>query len=730
MKRTFITTLALALTAIAIVAQTPQQPAANQPGTQQEEVIRISTALVQTNVVVTDRNDRIVPDLKLEDFELYENGRKQELKFLEFVGVDTGRRTEGTRPSLPVNVEPEAATGVSAKDLKRVMAFVIDDLTIPYQDLPVIRELLQDFVNNKMQEGDLVAIFRVGGGKGLLQQFTSDRQLLRRAIAAITITVHPFSAFNNPSQTRQSGNPVRVDAAASETGDTPNSDLGDVGIQDISGANDDVNRLFRGLFALSTANQVIDSLRQIPGHKNMVIISSGIPLFESGSSGSNYSNVSYMLNRLSDNAIRSGVTVNTLDPRGLRATPGVVGFSDTPTRSALGGGDPTFGRGGSGAGRVDVVVGQGGAPPPGSDDIFGIAGVPGNLGLSSVAAATGGVSVINTNDFESGLNKVLARSSGYYTLAYTPTERFDNKFHKLEVRVKRSGTKVFNALGFVAREDAKVAGTRSKEEAIVAAALSPLAKRDLDVTPNVAIKLVPGSKAAGVDVHMLIDPKKLRFTDTADGRKQTSLDVVGFVYDQLGRRLGGISETINLNLTPENYQRGMQEGLTYSASIPPLQPGYYQVRVVVREAGTGSLGTFSRYMEIPNLANGRLAMSSLFLFSLDSRSGTNPVPLLAARQLTRSQELRYAATIYNAKLRDGKPQLTSQMFITQGNKVLFREPEQPVVSSSVSPVVKVGQLGLARVPPGKYVLTLVITDQLADKKSQTLSRSLDFNVVP
>jgi hypothetical protein len=70
------------------------------------------------------------------------------------------------------------------------------------------------------------------------------------------------------------------------------------------------------------------------------------------------------------------------------------------------------------------------------------------------------------------------------------------------------------------------------------------------------------------------------------------------------------------------------------------------------------------------------------------------------------------------------------MFITQGDKVLFREPEQPVVSSSTSPVVKVGQLGLARVPPGRYVLTLVITDQLADKKSQTLSRSIDFNVVP
>ncbi|MDQ3820167.1 MAG: hypothetical protein M3362_21155, partial [Acidobacteriota bacterium] len=133
--------------------QTPQQTG------DQEDVIRVSTALVQTDVVVTDKNDQIVPDLKLEDFEVYENGKKQNLKFIEFVSTETGRRTEGSRPALP-GIDAEVAKELTARDLKRVIAFVIDDLTVPFQDLVYVRQTLTDFVDNKMQEGDLVAIIR------------------------------------------------------------------------------------------------------------------------------------------------------------------------------------------------------------------------------------------------------------------------------------------------------------------------------------------------------------------------------------------------------------------------------------------------------------------------------------------------------------------------------------------------------------------------------------------
>jgi hypothetical protein len=388
----------------------------------------------------------------------------------------------------------------------------------------------------------------------------------------------------------------------------------------------------------------------------------------------------------------------------------VVGFGETPAMSGLGAVDPTFGRGGAQ-----------------NQAVFGnlLAGGSEHLGLSTVANATGGLSIVNTNDFKTGLDKILSRSKGYYTLAYTPSEKFDNKFHKIEVKVKRSGTKVFTQSGYLAREEKTSDKPRTKEEEIAAAARSPLAQRDIDLTPIVTLKLQPTK--ATVDIHILVAANKLHFNQTGDGKYQTSFDVVGFVFDQLGKLRGGFSETVNADLTPENYRRALKERLDYAATTE-LPPGYFQLRAVVREAGTGSLGTFSKYLEIPDLRNGRLAMSSIFLIDVDPAQNNRATPLLGLKQLSRKQELRYAVMIHNAKLKDGKPQLRSQLVISQAGNVLFREPEQPIEVTNPAQVVKVGQLRLAGVKPGRYALTLIITDPLADKKAGTISRSVDFNV--
>ena len=97
--------------------------------------------------------------------------------------------------------------------------------------------------------------------------------------------------------------------------------------------------------------------------------------------------------------------------------------------------------------------------------------------------------------------------------------------------------------------------------------------------------------------------------------------------------------------------------------------------------------------------------------------------------VVKKQDLRYAALIYNAKNSGGQQQLTSQTIISQGGKVVFKEPEQPVSVNGASPTTKIGQLGLSGVSPGRYMLTLVVTDQLADKKARTVARSIDFVVV-
>jgi VWFA-related protein len=706
----------MTLLAAPIAARSTRQTTAPLPPQDDEEIVRITSELVQTDAVVTDKNDQIVADLKLEDFEVYDNGKRQDLKFIEFVSTDAGRRTEGQRPAagLPAHLATDAPRDLSAGELRRVFAFVIDDLTIPYEDMTTVRRVLTDFVENQMRPGDLVAIVRTLGGNGLLQQFTSDKQLLRRAIASVNVTTNPYMAFNNPDPARLDGVPIPVAVTESGLPEIETLSTSD-GASALTSAANDTTRMIRALMSLTAANFVVDSLKQLPGRKNLVLFSGGLPIFQPDRSGSFLGNVSQLLRELTDNAARAGVAINTMDVQGLKASPAVARFTDTPGRSALGGASPTFGR------LPDPTL-EGGTP-------FGQ--FEGQMGLRALANETGGVSILNTNDFKTGLDKVVNRSSGYYLLAYAPTEKFDNKFHKMQIKVKRDGLKVYTRTGYIAREDREGTAARTKEQVIMAAARSPLARREVDVSANVTLRPVPAANKSEVGIHLLIDARKLRFTQGADGKYQTSFDIAGFIVDELGKTRGGFSETVSTNLSPENYQRVLANGLTYSATTE-LPQGYFQLRTVVREASTGALGTLTRYLEIPDLSKGRLTMSSLFFHAVNppGAAGAQAEPLFAIRQLTRRQDLRYVAMIYNPKLSNGKPQLRSQLIISQGGKVLFREPEQAVEppANNSSPVVKVGQLGLSKVQPGRYILTLVITDTLADKKSQTVSRSLDFTV--
>jgi VWFA-related protein len=698
-------TVPLLLTSIS--AQQVQKPAQKQ-ATDKDETIRISTSLVQTDVVVTDKNEQPIPNLKMSDFEVYENGKKQELKFIEYISADGGRRTDGNKAKGLgglARVE-DAPRDLSAADVKRVMAFVVDDLTIPFADMPIVRKMLTDFVDNQMQPGDLIAIVRTVGGKGLLQQFTGDRQLLRQSIASLTVTTNPLSQFNNPDFNADfmlsSAGKVPPQIGA-DNSPPPGPDSSSPSGQTINALNDNNAQFFRALIALQTTDYLVSSMKELPGRKSLVLVSGGMPLFESGNAGTTFSNVSSVLGQVSDNAVRAGVVINTMDPRGLNATPGVASFQDTPAKSALGVESMDFGKS--------------------SPDTFGamLAGAGEHQGLRALSDTTGGVTVVNTNDFQKGLDKIVARSKGYYILAYTPMEAFDNKFRKLQIKVKVDNAHVYKHSGYLAREDTNTA-PKTKEQLLMTAASSPLAKRDVDVASTVSYKISNEGKAA-VDIDLLVDPTKLSFTTSPEGRQATSFDVVGFVYDQLGKLRGGFNETVNANLTPEDYARAKSEGLTYDAHTE-LPPGYYQLRIAVRDAVSGSLGTLSRYVEIPDLSKRRLAMSSLFLYGVDPVAGVKATPeaMSAARRIPRKKDLRYAAVVYNGK------QPKAKIIISQNGKPLFEEPEQPLVAGTAGQMSKVGQVALAKVPPGRYVLTVVVTDSGADKKFSQASRSLDFVV--
>jgi len=713
-----------------VSAQTPQK---SPEQIREDDMVRVTTSLIQTDVVVVDKNENVVDDLTLADFKVFENGKRQDLQFLEFVkadSADVAPRTEGTIEVGGKTIEPEVTRNLTSRDLRRVYAFVVDDLTIPFEDIATVRKLLTDFVDNRMQQGDLVAIVRVVGGNGLMQQFTSDKNILRRSISQITARLHVYSAFNN----LPSGGDVSAQlaqAASAEGGSTPSEAIGGIS-GNLDASEDGTIRGLRALSTLVTAGEVIDSMKSLPGRKNLMLLSGGLPLFETTSeqvkiggapvpiveSRMYFGNVNYLMRALTDRASRAGVVINTMDVRGLKAQRGVSRFTDpgNEATSALfgganGGGSGNFGR------RANE----------GMFDDLSMDTMSGHQGLGLLADATGGISVINTDNFAGALDKVVSRSN-YYMLAYRPTEPFDGKFHKLEIKVSRPGAKVYSRVGYYAKADTP-AKDLTREQAIIRAARSPLAKRDVNVAGTLQYRFTPDNHA-DIDVNLAIDANNLDFTKQADGKHTATFDVVGFIINSMGKAQDGFSQTITAAYTESEYQQALANGIGFTGHAM-LPPGNYQLRAVVRELDTGRLGTVAQYIEVPDLSKKRLTMSSVFLYGVDLGQGSSaaPISLNALRQLPRKLDLRYAAVIYNPKLSDGKPQLKSQIFITQGAKIVFKGPEQAITGQLQNGQVPfIGQIGLGKARAGRYILTVVINDPLADKKNQYLVRSIDFNL--
>jgi VWFA-related protein len=705
-KKITLVFMILLLCSTAFTQEKPQKPGDDQP-------VRISTELIQLDVVVTDKSGRIVRGLNKEDFTLYDKGKKQEINFVDFVDAVAGRRTPGGVATGPDRtVSPQ---GLSDADVRRIFAFVVDDLTIRHEDLSYLREMLSNFVEKQMQPTDLVAIVRTAGGKGLLQQFTNNKDLLRQAINSLWYTNHPLRVFNNVEpggvtaadlQPAGGGAGAAIAAGAFDTTG---------GAIDIDHLQEDSNKLLRAYMTLGTASFIIEGLKQLPGRKSLVLISGGIPIL-GARPNSSAGDITHYLNGLSDKATRAGVAIHSLDLRGMQAHAGVASFSQTEAKSALGAG----------------AVGGFGRQP--DESLLGYMNpldtMEGHQGLRVLSSNTGGIAVLNKNDFNAALNRIVDISEGYYLLAYTPSDaKFDGDFRKLEVKVK-GDYKIYNRRGYYAREDKPAAAPITKQEQVLAAVKSPLARRDIEFDAMVLYKATQPKQAA-IDIHLAIDPKKVAFEEQA-GKQQATLDVVVFVFDELGKLRGGTSETVTVSLAPDDFKQAVEAGFTYSASTA-LPPGVYQVRVAVYDNKTQNIGTLSRYLEVPDLTKGRLTASSLLLGAVPQKEvkATTPSPLSATRQISRKSDLRYAVIIYNAKQKDGKPQVTTQLVVSQNGQPIFKEAEEPVQGgqSNSGQLLKVGQLGMGGVKPGRYTLTLVITDPLADKKAQAITRSMDFVVV-
>lgn len=167
MKNLFSVIILFTLFSFAAFAQktTPTLPPAVEKET---DVVKISTALIQIDVTVTDKKGNPVTDLKPEELEIFENGEKQDITNFSYisltpqnlpVGEAMKLKNKSSVPLPPVKLRPEQA--------RRTYALLVDDLGLSFASSYWVKSSLKKFVNEQMQEGDLVAILRVSGESAL-----------------------------------------------------------------------------------------------------------------------------------------------------------------------------------------------------------------------------------------------------------------------------------------------------------------------------------------------------------------------------------------------------------------------------------------------------------------------------------------------------------------------------------------------------------------------------------
>jgi VWFA-related protein len=684
-----------------------------------EDVVRITTNLVQVDAVVTDNHGKLVTDLKPEEVQIFEDGRKQKITNFTFNLSETARTQPATKPThTDQNAPASPPTTLRREDIKRTIAIVIDDLGLSFSSMVFVRRALKKFVDEQMQTGDLVAIVRTGSGMGALQSFTADKRQLSAAIERIKWngngrgTATPFEPIEPP---------------------TPGA-MGQI----MDEHNDELNEFRKDVFAVGTlgaVSYVVRGLHDLPGRKSILLVSEGFRVYDETNAMRSYLSAE-RIQRLVDEAGRASVVIYTMNATGLQYF-GITAADNMADPGQLGGARSIEGAQDQVTNRRNQALDN-------------------QQSLDYLARETGGIAIRNTNDLSNGIRRVLEDQKGFYLIGYRPEVlTFDKRtgrktFHHLTLKVTRPGkynVRMRNGFYGFTEEDKGAPPTLAQK--LYQAAASPFGATGvhLQLTSLFANDEKAGSFMRSV-LH--VNARDLTFTDEPDKTHKCVFDVLSMTFGDNGMVVEQTGRTYTLQLPEEAYQRVARDGLVYYITVPLKKPGAYQLRMSLRDTATDRIGSASQFIEVPDLKKNRLELSGLILRGYANRNAQpntdNPSvdqegidkgaaeASPAVRRFHSGMYLNYGFFIYNAHSEKGlAPQLTTQVILFQDGKPVFTGKPNPMKSTNQLDLKRlvgggVIQLGMD-LAPGDYVLQVIVNDALADKKHQLASQWMDFSIV-
>jgi len=203
-----------------------------------------------------------------------------------------------------------------------------------------------------------------------------------------------------------------------------------------------------------------------------------------------------------------------------------------------------------------------------------------------LASETGGRAFYGANGLDEPLREVVEEGRVAYLLGYYPGDSaWDDKYHRVEVKLRRKGLSVLCRKGYLAADEPL---PQNPNTVLRDAAKGMLERSGIGVILNVSSNPLEWFQQ---EVVLKLDTREMHF-ENKDGRWRAQIDVAFVQLAKDGRVLEGIKDHLELALYPDTYNETATQGWFYPKNLY-VNPDAEKLRVVVRDLATGAVGSIS-----------------------------------------------------------------------------------------------------------------------------------------
>ncbi len=692
-RRRLVVALGLALLAGGARAQPPTQAREEPPQ------FRTGAEVVVLDVVVRDRKGRTVRDLQPSEIQVFEDGVPQE-------PVSFRLQAAGQEP-------PAAAPGAPAPGARAGEVVHANLVTLVFDQLgpmgrPVARKAGLALARLADRPDLLVSVFQVRESLRLVQQFTTDRDLIEKAVEDATGTVNTqytdATEFLTDAVAKDREAQQRLESTMQSVsgvqGATIIARLGRDA--DIARMTVDALRLTQSLQREQQGHSSLYSLlalsrqqQRLAGRKTILFFSEGIQVPPQ---------LEHVLRSAISEANRANVSIYAVDARGLGDSRTFDSTRQTLQEAALAS-QRTMSRQGAGPVTREEVLAPETAENALRMDVQGA--------LADLAVGTGGTLIANTNDVARGIERAVGDLQGYYELVYAPTNpAYDGRFRRIEVKVSRKDAVVQARSGYFALPPGEGTATFPFEVDL----LRVLRRHPLPEEFPVNARLFRFGPEAGGLRHTLVVELPLAGIDfQADERGEADrahFSILCVLRDQTGAVVEKFSEDSPLFL-PRAQRTELKRGNAVFLRSFAAPEGRYGVEIAVVDHLARRYSTLKQELDVRVPASGLTLSDVAFVKRTEAvpagalraedpfrQGSTRVVPFLAEPHVGLGEPLSLFLVAYPKA--GGAPRADLLLELVRDGQVVRQSlPELPTPDAS-GRVPFLTQISLHDLAPGRY----------------------------